>query len=403
MIAKIISYVFRAAVAAYTLLSGYYFLRKPGGGGDEALFMSDLALIASQGWWAAIEKGISIPYMILSYPLSTFLEPHIALRTVNVLLFGGLLFYFYKRLSISNLNFYGLVLFFFSTVGYFMAGTNDTLFVVSLIIFMVETYVLLKEENRTSLLWWGVALVMALLTRKVIFIYLPVVLLSILFLWKYKKGRVKTLLIPALVLALGLGLNAPSLKAGKGLSYDQKLPPEGITATWPQRQYLAQLMVNEGALPNYNHPNWKQTDAYLNKHGKEALPSTILEGMLHDPMLTVKEFFKDFIYSVTYGSRQLGLILPTLLVLSLLGLYRIRKFSKDDYIPWSLLLMLCVFSLIIISFVELRWLAPIFIVSIFYFYRLSETPKIPKALVLANYAFMVLLSGYGMYGLIGKL
>ncbi len=404
MMAKLIYYIFRISVAVYTLLSGYVFLRKPAGGGDERLFISDLQLIQSEGWWAAIEKGISIPYMLLSYPLTWITEPHIALRTVNILLFGGLLVYFYRRLQIKQWNFYALLLFFFSTVGYFMAGTNDTLFIVSLVIFMVETYGLLNDDSKkTSLAWWGIGLILAFFTRELISVYLPVVLLSILFLWKHKRGRLKTLMIPMLLLLLGLGVNTPSFKAGHGVSYDQKLPPEGITSTWAQRQYLAQMLVNEGKLANYNHPNWKQTDAYLKDNGEGSLPKTVMSGVLYDPGLTLKEFFKDFVYSITYGSRQLGLILPTLLILAMIGLYRIRRFSKDFYVPWSLLMMVGIFSLIIISFVELRWLAPVFMVSIFYFYTLSEQRKIPKLLVLANYAFMALLSWYGMYGLIGKL
>ncbi|MBX2828652.1 MAG: hypothetical protein KTR22_10835 [Flavobacteriaceae bacterium] len=403
MLTKAIHYVFRITIAIYTLLSGYYFLRKPGGGGDERLFISDLEYIASEGWWAAIEKGISIPYMLLSYPLTSFMEPYLALRLVNLLLFGGLLYYFYRRIHIRKWNFYFLILFFFSTVGYFMAGINDTLFVVSLVIFMVETYKVLSIENRTSLAWWGMGIVLAFLTRKLVFVFIPVVLLSVVFLWKYKKGNIRTLLFPFLLLLMGLGLNTPSFKAQKGLSYDQKLPPTEVQSTWAQRQYLAQLWVNEGKLPNNNHPSWKQTDKYLKEHGENSLPKTISGGILLDPGLTIKEFVKDFVFSVTYGVRQLGLILPTMLVLAVIGLYRIRKFSIGNFVPWSVLIMVSIFSLIIVSFVELRWLAPVFIVSIFYFYTLSEAQRIPKTLVLANYAFMILLSCYGMYGLIGKL
>ncbi|GAB5400426.1 MAG: hypothetical protein Aureis2KO_20110 [Aureisphaera sp.] len=401
--ARAISYVFRITIVLYTFLSGFYFLGKPGGGGDEALFIADLTLIKSEGWWVAIEKGISIPYMLLAYPLTFFLDLHVALRMVNLILFGALLYYFYKRLRIRKWDFYGLLLFFFSTVGYFMAGTNDTFFVVALVIFIVETYRLLAYENKKSLAWCGVGLVLAFLTRKLIFVYLPVILLALFFLWKFRKVNLKTLMIPALLLILGLGLNFPSLNSGNGISYDQKLPPEGVSATWPQRQYLAQLWVNEGKLSNYNHPNWKQTDAYLEKNGAESLPKGVLDGMLYDPELTLKEFFKDLVFSITYGVRQLGLILPTLLIMALLGLYRIRRLSWNSFVPWSLLIMIGIFSLLIISFVELRWLAPVFIASIFYFYTLSEQRKLSNVLVLANYAFVTLLSWYGMYGLFGKL
>ena len=396
MIAKIVQYLFRISIGIYTLLSGYYFLSRPVGGGDEGLFISDLQLIQTEGWWAAIEKGISIPYMLLAYPLSWTLDFHIALRGINILLFIGLLFYFYKRLGIRKMNFYLLLLFFFSTVGYFMVGTNDTLFVVSLVVFISETYTLLTQKEKSSLMVWGIAMVVAFLTRELFLVYVPVVLLSVVLLWKHKKGKVKTLMMPFLILILGIVLNIPSLSTSNGISYDQKLPPEGIEATWPQRQYLAQLRVNEGSLPNYNHPNWEQTDAYLKEHGAESLPKTTLEGMLFNPVLTIKEFFKDFMYSLTYGVRQLGLILPYLLFLFFVDVVRFQKVSARTYIPWAVATMMGVFSLIVISFVELRWLAPVFMAAIFYFYKLSEQRKIPDILVMSNYAFMALLSWYGM-------
>ena len=401
--AKIIRVLFRTSVVLYALLSGYYFLTKPAGGGDESLFISDLQLIQTDGWVTAISKGISITYMALSYPLTFLLESHIALRAVNVLVFAALLFYFYKRFKIKELNFYLLLLFFYSTVGYFMAGTNDTMFVVPLVLFICETYYLLTTTKARSLAALGCALILSVFTRELIILFLPVVVLAVILLIRKKKGSLKSLGIPVLLLLIGLLVNLPSLQTNGRLSYDQKLPPDGVLATWPQRQYLAQLLVNEGKLKNYNHPDWQQTDAYLIDNGETSLPKSVGEGIFFNPALTVKEFFKDAVYSVAYGSRQLGLMLPTLLILGVLSLFKFRKIDVKDFIPLTVLGVICTFSFLIISYVELRWLAPVFIAGIFYFYTLEQRKTLPSLLVNANYIFIGLLSWYGAYGIITKL
>ncbi len=403
MKSKYTVFFFRASIAGYLLLALYYFLSKPAGGGDEALFIADLQLIAKSGWSAAIHKGISIPYMILVYPLTFLVKPVIALRGVNILLFGGLLLYFYRVQGFKNLNFYALLLFFYSTVGYFLAGTNDTLFVVCLVIFMVETHAILASNEKSSLFWWATAVVVAFFTRELIIVYAPVLILALLFILKKRKGNVRSLIIPALLLVLFVALNIPALSQNKMLSYDKKLPPKTTTATWVQRQYLAQLLVNEGKLANYNHPNWNQTQEYLDKNGASSLPSTIVEALLFDPKMTIKEFFKDFLIILIYGTRQLGLILGIVFILLLNQFIMKRKLTVALFLPTAVLLMTTIFALIIISFIELRWLAPVFISAIVYFYLLTMKGKIPKLLILANYVFMTLLSWYGMYGMITKL
>ena len=156
-------------------------------------------------------------------------------------------------------------------------------------------------------------------------------------------------------------------------------------------------------MANYNHPNWEQTEQYLNANGDQSLPRTLSEALLFNPMMTIKEFFKDFLYIAVYGSRQLGLILVIVLLLFLKRFVKDRKLSSEVFIPTAVLTMAGVFALIIISFVELRWLGPVFVAAIVYFYDLIEKGKIPRLLIQANYIVITLLSWYGMYGMITKL
>ena len=84
---KYIIYCFRVLVVCYTMIAVYYFLNKPAGSGDESLFINDIHFISENGWFLAIKKGISIPYMLIVYPISKMVSGAIVLRLVNLFLF----------------------------------------------------------------------------------------------------------------------------------------------------------------------------------------------------------------------------------------------------------------------------------------------------------------------------
>ncbi|PKA82110.1 hypothetical protein ATE92_0235 [Ulvibacter sp. MAR_2010_11] len=400
---KSIVNVFRILVVGYAMLAVFYFLKRPAGSGDEALFISDLQFIEAEGWIAAIKKGISIPYMLLAYPFSQFLESFIALRLVNVLLFLGLAAYFYKIRSVKLTNFYFLLLFFYSTVGYFLFGINDTLFAVTLVIFFSEVYFIIRSDKKENMALLLVALLLALFTRALFIVFIPAVLVALYFLFRSKNYNPKSLWLPVAVLVLLLCINIPSLQENGNLSYDMKDPPAGVEANWAQRQYHAQLLVNEGKLNNYNHPTWTETDAYLEKNGKESLPDDLISGMTFDIGLTLKEFCKDLFYIGMFSTRQLGLILPLILFLGFREIFKNRKITPESYIPLITLLMMLIFALIIISYVELRWLGSIFIMAILYYSISEKEKKISVQLSLVNYIFISGICLYGMYGFIQKL
>ncbi len=393
-------WVFRVVVLLYTLIAGYFFLNRPAGIGDEDLFISDLKYIQSDGWWAAIEKGISLPYMLLSYLPAQFLDTHIALRFINIVLLLGLAGYFFYFRSINKADFYLLLLFFISTVGYFYTGINDTLLIVSSVIFFSETYRLAFIAKKGTLALWGTALIIMFFTRSLTLIFLPVIVISIFLVIKKGAFSKKTLLIPVLFFLTMIALNLPALQTNGGLSFDKKDPPQDVTVNWVQRQYLAQLMVNDGSLKNHKHPSWEQTMEYLDVHGEEALPKGILSGLFFDIGLTVKEFFKDLGEILLYGSRQIGLILPIMLFFGIQSLIKRKRIDRSTYIPLLLIMMMCIFALIIISYVELRWFGSVFIMTIYGFWMLAEEERIPKLLVTLNYAAMTLLSCYGIYGIL---
>ncbi|MDO9261370.1 MAG: hypothetical protein Q7U08_05470 [Flavobacteriaceae bacterium] len=397
---KYLSKIFWITLIVYSIIAFFYFNLKPAGGGDESLFISDLDLIKNQGWIVAIKKNISIPYMLLAYPLSLFMKNYLALRLVNLFLLSALFFYFINSKK-YNLNFYGYLLFFISTVGYFYFGTNDTLFFICLVVFINEVNNLINYQK-----WNGTLalcmLVIVFFTRELVIVYLPLIFIAFYLIHQKKGWSTVKVIYPLSLLIIFVILNIPSLIEKGEFSHDLKSPPSNIEATWAQRQYLAQLLVNKGELKNYQHPSWEQTQAYLDVNGKNSLPIGMLEGMYFDVSLTIKEFFKDLIYSFFYGFRQLGLIL----FFTLFFLFKVRLINKrlnlNIFIPFSLLMMMSIFSLIIISYVELRWLAPVFIATIIFYSNLEKDQKITKNIRHLNLFILILLSNYGILKLLFK-
>jgi hypothetical protein len=259
-------------------LSFYYFFIIADGGGDETLFLNDLIFIKSQGWTSAIEKSISIPYMMLVYPFSFFVKQYMALKVANVFLLLFLLLYFFKIAKIKASPFYYYLFFFLAASKYFFAGTNDALFFTGLVVFMTEVFYFIENKKMNSQVLAFSGLIVSFFTREMFLVYLPLVMLGLYFL--YKNGFSffnKKMIFPIILFFFFMGVNVPSLKLNNKLSYDDKTPSSEIKASWSQRQYLAQLLVNKGELQNFSHPSWEQTQKYLIVNGPKSLPDGIIE------------------------------------------------------------------------------------------------------------------------------
>lgn len=396
---------FKVLASLYFLVStAYFFFFSNKGDGDEALFINDLAFVQDHGWTAAIAKNISIPYTLLAYPLSFVMENYMALRTVNLLLTVGLFLYFRKIAKIRSAPFYFYLFFYIATSSFFVAGTNDLLFFTGIGIFVTETWFFIQNKRMNSPILAFCGLVIAFFTREIFMVYVPVVLLSVYFL--HQNGFpffTRKQLIPTALFTLFVVLNLPSLQAKHKISYDDKSPPADMQVTWPQHQYLAQLMVNEGKLQNFKHPDWAVTQAYLQKNGPDSLPMTTFESLTFDYKLTIIEFFKDFYYSMFFGFRQLGFLLFFLIYLILMQWRKGKFISHEMYIPYSVIGMVAIFSFIIISYIELRWLIGVFLPAIVFYDNCQSKNRVNSNLIVANYAILICFSLYGMYKLLPKL
>lgn len=393
--------LFQYSAIAYLFVAIFYFMGLPTAG-DEFLFLSDLQLINNLGWYGAIVKNVSIPYMVLAYPLSLLMEDFVALRIVNILLVVLLFVYFYYVKKIKSTSIYFYLFFFISTVGYFYYGTNDCLFFVCLIIFFNEVHRAANDKEVHFNLALSV-LIIAFFTRELFLVYLPIVLIGSYILYQSGSRFTKRTVFPLGIFVVFLLLNIPSLQNNGSLSYDRKSPPEGLGVSWSQRQYLAQLMVNKGELANRQHPSWEATQQYLNENGKQSLPDGILNGITYNYQLTIKEFFKDFAYSMMYSLRSLGLMLFFTLLYWFKGSITDKKLKLCSFVPFATLSMLMIFSFIIISYVELRWLSAVFVMTIVYYSEIENQKKISQYFVLANYLVLCLFSVYGVIRILYKI
>ncbi|WP_370000545.1 hypothetical protein [Winogradskyella sp.] len=385
----------------YAFLGMYFMYSLPIGAGDEGLFIADIEFINRHGWFNAIKKGISVPHSILAYPLSLIFEPFIALRLLNIILLVILYGYFYYR-NKPTVTFFIYLTFFIGTCKVFFMGTNDSLFVVCLAIFFNEVHQF--NLNKT----WGQSLALSVLlicifTRALIVMYLPAVLICLFYIYRIKGFSKRGYVIPVFAFMVFMLMNLPAIAANGKLSYDRKSPPEDVNVSWAQRQYLAQLMVNEGKLSNYQHPSFKATQDYVDKNGERSLPKTLFQGVLFNPILTIKEFFKDAADILKYGTRQLGLILIIVLGYLMQRMLKRKIFDFENSIPIALLITIAAFALIIISFIELRWFVGIFISTIVFYTFLEQTNKTSKLMSKLNLLTITLLMIYGTVKIIPQL
>lgn len=380
-------------ILSYTILFIKRTLLLPFGNGDEGYFISDIEYFIQNGYEKSIIKNISIPHTLLVYSFNLIIDNiPVSLRITNILISVIICFYlflyFNKYQKNSRFNFLILILFFISTVGYLFFGTNDALFFLGLILFFIEGYKLFNG-NACNLWIMIFGLTLALTTRALFILYLPAILFLITLLKFRNISNVILGYLFIIPISILLFLNIPSLLNGNGLSFDDKKSPTKVS--WPQRQYLAQLWVNEGKLPHGQHPSWEETKLYIEKNGENSLPKSLSESIFFNFKLTINEFFKDLGSIFYFGFRQVGLVI----LFPLLFFIKEKKNYNLTFwmIPITTYLTFSIFAFVIISYVEMRWLCPPIILLIVFF--VSNT----KEFSLMRSVNLVLLDVMAIYGI----
>jgi hypothetical protein len=369
------------------------------GKADECHFILAIDRVNENGWSEAVQFGLSIPYFLITYPLSFFMPTYLALRLVNLFL----LILFFRYLWISgykNGMVYALLLAYISTVSFYLFGTNDTLFIIGLSIFFIETYTHVSTGKMNFPILAFTGLIVSCFTRQMIVFYLPLIAFSMYLIGKpYWSMRVMR--IPIATAVLLLLLSFPSLVHNHTLSYDNKKAPEGLA--WAQIGYLTTIESNQHLRAEGNHPSWDEVRAYLKLHGENSLPRSYGESIFFDFKLTLLEFPEDFIVGLKGSIRQIGILLFLPLV--------VYFFSDKSYRMPSLYLLaaymgtLAIFSFVILAIVELRWLGSVAILTLVGSYKLLQETELkfgsrklaPSNLTLLVYLSYIILSAFGVY------
>lgn len=371
------------------------------GSGDEAIFINDIEFLKNHGYIEAVKKQISIPHSILIFPFTYFLKTYLVLRLFNVMLLAVLIIYLFKNFKFKN---YILLLFFLFTGSSFFMGTNDGLLHFCIVIFILEMFLFINNK-RDNIKFALLFLIVSFFTREMFILYIPGCLLLLYVVYRYKKFKILSNIFPALmVFIVFLFLNIPSFITNKKISFDNKQADIINNNTWTERQYLSQLMANSGKIKEYTHVSWDDVTQYKKTYGTESLPKTSFQQIFFDFNLTLKEFVKDFCYMCKDSIRQMGMSQLLVFLIPILFI-RKKKFILNTYIPIISLLTYLIFSFIIISYVEMRWLVPISIISIIYFEYINENHpfKYSKIIYIMNLCLINAIMIYGTLKLIPKL
>lgn len=366
------------------------------GEGDEGLMSLYLEEGKHQGFYWLIQAGnFSLPYSLIVYPLCFIFPCYMALRIGS--LAGSLFLFFYlkRRLNFKSQSFKNHILFYLFS-GSFLLGTNDNLLFCLLTVFFTEVFLVLVKRQERIPLYALACMVTALFTRMMAIIYFPVIIYG-LFLVYFRKGIYRKEYLTVFATGfLWFGLNIPSIQSNGLISFDNKDTIFQLGLTWVQRQYLSQIYANEGKIPQFSHVTWEQTLEYVQENGDENLPKTSLEAILFDISFTLKEFVKDFIYMVYSGIRQSGLAV----MFPLIGLSLYFKTGNRGYffLGASQLFTMLAISFLIISYIEIRWLAPVFIMGIIGLESMIQSSKrTTNYFDICNQCILLALGIYGSW------
>lgn len=372
----------------------YWILFLSPGNGDEGLISLYLAEGTENGFQWLIQTGdFSVPYSLVVYPLSWIFPSYMALRIGGLLGLMFLYFYLNHRLKYKSQGFRNHLLFYLFS-GSFLLGTNDNLLFCLLTVFFTEVFLVLeKRQQRIPLYAWA-CVVTALFTREMTVIYIPVMLLGMYMAYYQKRILRKEFLAVLVTIVFWIGLNIPSLLYNQRLGFDNKNTNDQEEMTWVQRQYLSQRYANEGKIPQFQHVSWEETMEYIQQHGEESLPRTNLEALFFDFLFTLKEFVTDFIFTIYAGFRQSGLAV----FFPAIGFILYFKSRNPVYffLASSQLLIMLIVSFLIISYVEIRWMSPVFIMGILGLEKAIQSQY--RKLTYLDVSNQYILLALGLYG-----
>ena len=220
--------------------------------GDERVFLEEFKYLLENGFIKTIKNGTSFFFITLSYIINLFTGiGTFSLRLVSFVATLSLILYFLLRIRFISLNskkfFFATLLFLIPTTGASIHATNDSLFFLSLIIFLFELIIFKGEKNILLIS----SAVFMIVTRPVAVVYLGILIISLTlyFIINRKKNIYQILKkffqsVLAGFLAYFL-ISIPNFLDGNfELTNSNKSIFENKETTWTEWVYHSQLIGN---------------------------------------------------------------------------------------------------------------------------------------------------------------
>ena len=246
--------------------------------------------------------------------------------------------------------------------GFWNVAYNDNLFILLsvIVVYLIVAFSIGNISLQRFSILFGVFFSLMFCVRPMAILFLAPLMIILYFL----KDRIT---LKACSIAFGVfmltmfSLNFPSILKNGKISFNDKGQPH-TSVNWTQFQYYTAKLQDEGKINYGSHTTIEKTLSFLEENGSESLPKTLLSSLIFDPVFTCKEFVRDYFREFKYILRLSG-------VIGLLTLF-ICLFSKNDLqdkilIIFSLGYMLLI-CLIVISYIETRWLIGSYMIFVLY-------------------------------------
>lgn len=375
---------------------------------DEVGFQNAFHDLLVNGWYENVASGVSIIYNLSAFPLYLITGTELlSLRLVNFLAMLGIVLiswlFLRRQLKPDSKIAFILLLFLINigcrSVAYFSA-TSDAVFIFFMTASFYTFYrlqeVLSDVKIRYALLT-GLFLALALSTRELFVFYIPGFVLGLILFLMFQKISIKnTILLVVVFLGTVFVLHFPSIFEHRKLSvHDKNFDQVGVT--WAEMNYLSLIENKDKLIYGRNTKKDPITPervlAYRKIHGESALPKTYFDGIVKDPVLTLKNFIGLVYLSQLPFVLQQALFYVLFVFLSLIYLvnhFRIK--SKPDWLyllPFIFFIVYtCTFCVTPIRHIEFRhFMFFTFFISVFgiiELLRLKWNNEIKDCLLLVN-------------------
>ena len=344
--------------------------------GDERVFLEEFKYLLENGFIKTIKKGTSFFFISLSFLLNVSSGiGAFSLRLVSFIATLSLIIYFLLRIKFKSLKskkfFFATLLFLIPTTGASIHATNDSLFFLSLIIFLFELIIFKAEKNILLIS----SAVFMIVTRPVAIVYLGILIISSTLytilcsnknIFHILKKLFQSVLIGFSVYIL---ISFPNFFDGNfELTNSNKSIFENRGITWTEWVYHSQLVGNNSSRFGFftSMVGWDEALKYKLINGDKSLPNSFLEYLVFDFGYVLRRTMSSIVEIGIISLRYLGFLFL------LFPIYMIKKIRNNRYnnlteFGFYALTGILTWAIIWPGLVQHRWLFPFYTIIIYCF------------------------------------